>query len=475
MKSKRISRRQFLVSTGIATGATCAWSRLGFAATQAGGRKPNILLILADDLGYGELSCQGPTDVPSPNIDSIAASGVRFTNGYVTCPVCSPTRAGLLTGRYQQRFGHEFNPGSAGAVDVKFGLPLSEKTIAEYLKEEGYATGLVGKWHLGDRPECRPQQRGFDEFFGFLGGAHSYVDSQRDPKNMILRGAEKVNEPEYLTDAFTREALAFIARHKSHPFFLYLAYNAVHGPMEKSVKREERFAAIADEKRRTFATMLTALDEGVGAVLNKLRETGLEQDTLVIFLSDNGGPTQVNTARNTPLSSVKGQVLEGGIRIPYMMQWKGRIPAGNRFEQPINSLDILPTALTAAGGKILRDMKLEGTDLIPFVTGKKTKPPHEALFWRFGEQYAARMGDWKLVKQDETAPRIYNLAADISEQNDLAGKEPKKLKQLQSAYDRWNAQNVEPLWKPRRLAGTAAGQPRPRRQRERPRRARNLR
>ena len=265
-------------------------------------RRPNIVFIVADDLGYADVGVQGLKDVPTPSIDALARSGVRFTSGYVSGPYCSPTRAGLLTKRYQERFGHEFNPGG-GTNHAEIGLSLKEVTIADRLKAAGYKTGLVGKWHLGDAPKFNPIHRGFQEHFGFLGGAHSYTNLVARGLNPIQRGLEPVVEKEYLTDAFTREAVAFIDRHQKEPFFLYLAYNAVHSPLDAHPKYYDRFAGIADPKRRRFATLLAALDDGVGAVREKLRSAGLEEDTLVVFFSDNGGPTGDNTSRNDPLTN----------------------------------------------------------------------------------------------------------------------------------------------------------------------------
>ena len=285
--------------------------------------RPNVVVIVADDLGYGEVVCQGSQDIPTPHIASLASGGVCFTNGYVSCPVCSPTRAGLLTGRYQQRFGHEFNPGPAATAAKTFGLPLTEITLANRLKELGYATGIVGKWHLGYEREVRPTARGFDEFFGFLGGAHSYVNARADRSNPIYRGDEVIGERRYLTNAFGREAAEFIDRHKTQPFFLYLAFNAVHAPLEAGKKYENRFASIENEKRRTFAAMLSALDDNVGVVLDKLAQENLDEQTLVFFISDNGGPTRQTTSKNNPLHGFKAQVWEGGIRVPMMARWKG--------------------------------------------------------------------------------------------------------------------------------------------------------
>ena len=446
-----MNRRHFLKTSAWYLAASGLHLAMPGPARLYAARKPNILLIVADDLGYGELGVQGSKDIPTPNIDSIAKNGVRFTNGYVSCPVCSPTRAGLMTGRYQQRFGHEFNPGPAGQADEVFGLPLTEATLADRLKALGYATGMVGKWHLGYRPEMQPQKRGFDEFFGFLGGAHSYLNAGAGSANPILRGTEVVKETEYLTDAFGREAVSFLEGHKKEPFFLYLPFNAVHNPLEATEKYLARFASIQDPKRRTFAAMLSAADDAVGRVLARLREAKLEQDTLIFFVGDNGGPTRQTSASNHPLGGFKGQVLEGGIRVPFLMQWKGRLPEGKVYEHPVIALDLHPTAVAAAGGSISAGARLDGVNLLPYLKGGRKNPPHDRLFWRFGPQAAIRMGDWKLVMQDDGPPQLYNLAQDVGEKNDLAAQQPDKVKQLKGAYDQWNAQLAVPRW--RRGAG----------------------
>jgi arylsulfatase A-like enzyme len=420
-------------------------------------RKPNVVLIIADDLGYADLGCQGAKDISTPNIDRLAAGGVRFTDGYVSCPVCSPTRAGINTGRYQQRFGHEFNPGPPAQAGETFGLPLTERTIADYFKSAGYATGLVGKWHLGYRPEYTPTKRGYDEFFGFLGGAHSYLESGKGVDG-IFRGTTPVNEKEYLTDALNREAVAFIERHAAEPFFLYLAYNAVHTPNQATDKYLQRFAGIADPLRRTMAAKLAALDDGVGAVLKTLADRGIENDTLIVFISDNGGPTPTNGSRNTPLSGFKGQVWEGGIRVPYLMQFKGRLPAGQIYRQPVISLDILPTALAAAGVPVPADRKLDGVNLLPYLAGQANKPPHEALCWRFGTSWAIRKGEYKLTAQ-KSEPQLFNLAEDIAEKHDLTADKPDIARQLKADWDRWNAQLAAPLWQGRNSNGVQGTQP----------------
>jgi len=413
-------------------------------------RKPNIIVILADDVGYGEFGFQGLNkDIPTPNIDSIAANGVRFTNGYVSGPYCSPTRAGLMTGRYQTRFGHEFN-GGGGAGGKGFGLPLSETTIADRLKALGYATAAIGKWHLGGPPEFLPPKRGFDLFYGTVANTSylnppNFVDSTISPTE--VRPIEDENF--YTTDAYRQRAVDWLAQQKDKPFFLYLPFNAQHAPLQATPKYLERFKTIADEKRRNFAAIMSAMDDAVGAVLAQVRSMEQEENTLIFFFSDNGGPTQQTSSNNGPLRGVKATTSEGGVRIPFCVQWKGKIPAGVTYAKPIIQLDILPTALTAAGGTIESAWKLDGVDLMPFLTGKNSAAPHETLYWRFGEQWAIRKGDWKLVASriDKNVPRLINLAADIGEAKDLAAEQPGKLKELTDAWKAWNAEQVEPLWK----------------------------
>lgn len=453
-----LSRRGFLTAAGSSLAVLAMGSSEGWAQA-AGPRRPNLVVILADDLGYGELGVQGCRDIPTPHIDSIAAGGVRFTDGYVTHPVCAPTRAGFLTGRYQQRFGFEFNPGPEGQASDSFGVPLSERLLPERLRQAGYATGLVGKWHLGFRPELTPTQRGFGEFFGFLGGAHPYLPGRAPRGGDILRGSEPVDEKDYLTDAFAREVVAFIDRHRAEPFFLYLALNAVHGPLESIAKYLDRFPHISDPKRKTFAAMCAAMDDAVGAVLTALRTHGLADNTLVAFFSDNGGPTAQTSSGNGPLRGFKGQVYEGGVRVPFMMQWPGHLPAGSVYRQPVVSLDVHATALAAAGVALPQDAPLDGVDLLPFLTGANTAPPHDRLCWRAGEQGAIRMGDWKLVRGARgggSAWELYNLAEDIGEATDRAAAGPEKVKELQAAWEAWNAQLAVPKWGRSERARTAA-------------------
>jgi arylsulfatase A-like enzyme/acetyl esterase/lipase len=408
-------------------------------------RKPNIVVILADDLGYADLGCQGCKDIPTPNIDILAKNGVRCTSGYSNHPVCSPSRAGLMTGLYPQRFGFEHNSGPEKFADPKFGVPKTVPILAEKLKAAGYATGMVGKWHIGFKEGLRPHERGFDFHFGFLSGAHTYLPGKKDNDPLVRNGKPVDGEKEYLTDAFAREALGFIERSKEKPFFLYVAFNAVHAPLEATSEYEKRFPEIKDAKRKTYAGMLSAMDDAVGKVLGKLRELKLEEDTLIVFYSDNGGPTPQTTSRNDPLRGFKAQMYEGGIRVPFLWQWKGTLPAGKVYDPAVMGFDVHATALAAAGVEVPKDKPLDGVNLLPYLTGKQSGEPHDKLFWRAGQQHAARVGDWKLVSFRGTS-QLFNLKDDIGEKTDLAAKEPAKLKELEGIYSAWDKQMMPPLW-----------------------------
>jgi arylsulfatase A-like enzyme len=410
--------------------------------------KPNVIVFLSDDVGYGEYGFQGAKDIPTPNIDSIAKNGVRFTSGYVAATYCSPCRAGLLTGRYPTRFGHEFNGGGpAGGKD--FGLPLSETTFADRMKKLGYATCAIGKWHLGGPPDHLPMKRGFDEFYGTVANTPflkppNFVDSRVSDKITPV-----TDENFYTTDAYGERAVDWIGKQKDKPFFLYLPFNAQHAPLQAPEKYLKRFPNL-EGNRKIFAAMMSAMDDAVGKVLAKVKEMGQEENTLIVFFSDNGGPTAQTTSNNGPLRGFKAQTSEGGTRIPFCAQWKGRIPAGMTYDYPIQNLDILPTAVVAAGGKIDPDWKLDGVDLMPYLTGKNKMRPHEVLFWRFGPQWAIRKGDWKLVVSnfDKGVARLINLADDIGEKNDLSEKFPDRVKELKAEWEAWSKEQKEPLWQP---------------------------
>jgi len=411
------------------------------AALAAAPGKPNVIIFLSDDVGWAEYGFQGAKDIPTPHIDSIAKNGVRCTQGYVSGPYCSPTRAGLMTGRYQTRFGHEFN-----SVARQSGLALSEKTIADRFKTLGYATIVVGKWHLGEQPPYRPWQRGFDEFYGTLSNTPFYhptnfVDSR------VSKEVQPVEDKEfYTTDKYADRAVEFIDQHKNEPWFLYLPFNAQHAPLQAPQKYLDRFSSIQDEKRKIFAAMMSAMDDAVGRVLDKVRQHGQEENTLIFFLADNGGPTMQTTSNNLPLRGFKSTTWEGGVRVPFVVQWKGKIPAGQTYEQPIIQLDILPTALAAAGATIDPAWRIDGVNLLPFLTKEAADKPHQTLYWRFGEQWAIHHGDWKLVVGRDGGPQpgLYNLAEDISEAKNLAGAKPEKVAELLALYQAWNAEQAPP-------------------------------
>lgn len=409
--------------------------------------RPNIIIFLADDLGYADIGVNGCKDIPTPNIDGLAKNGVRFTDGYAAHPVCSPSRAALMSGMYQHRFGFEHNSGPERYASPDFGLPRDVPTLAEKLNAAGYATGMVGKWHIGFRKGLRPHERGFDHFYGFLSGARSfYPDSPRELDPILRNGEVVKGETEYLTDAFARESVDFIERSKDRPWMLYLAFNAVHSPLEATEKYEARFPHITNRKRKTYAGMLSALDDAVGRVMSKVRDLGLEDNTLVFFYSDNGGPTAETSSRNAPLRGFKGQMFEGGIRVPFVMQWKGKIPAGQTYREPVMGFDCHSTALAAAGVEIEGDKPLDGVNLIPFVTGQQSGSPHTQLLWRAGQQHAVRLGDWKLVSTRVQPPLLFNLKDDIGEQHDLAASQPDKLKELQAAFAVWEKGTQPAKW-----------------------------
>ncbi|MBW2060326.1 MAG: sulfatase [Deltaproteobacteria bacterium] len=443
---------------------------LAFASQDRHARPPNIILLFADDLGYCDTGLYGCDRVPTPHINSIARDGVLFTDGYVTAPVCSPSRAGLLTGRYQQRFGCEFNVGPIRrALRYGVGLPASEITLAHILKKAGYTTGVIGKWHVGAQPQYHPFKRGFDEFFGFIAGQNYYLDPQtpdaqsifilwRDGQpgfarfrqiDPIRRGRDPVEEKEYLTDAFTREAIDYIERHKAEPFFLYLSYNAPHTPLQATRKYYDRFPHIKDERWRIYAAMISAVDDSVGAILGKLKETNLEDNTLIFFLSDNGCALYTQACDNKPLRLGKMYLLDGGTRVPFAMKWPGQVPAGKVYQHPVSSLDVFPTAAAAARVDVPKDRKIDGVNLVPYLRGDKTSPAHDTLFWRNGSLWAVRSGYWKLF-QGACHYWLYNVSQDIGEQKNLASQNPGVVKQLQEAFLSWNAGLKDPLWPSRR-------------------------
>ena len=420
-----------------------------FAATAP---RPNILLIVSDDHGFADVGFHGSKEVPTPHLDRLARGGVIFTNGTVSHPFCSPTRAGLMTGRYQHRFGHEQNP-FYDPNDHREGLPTTEKLLPEFLRAAGYVTGWIGKWHLGAAPEFKPSRRGFTETFGFIGGGHRYQDWTTNAATEYLVPIERndtaVEVKEHLTTVFGREAAAFVKRHPTTPWFLYLAFNAPHTPNEPTPERLARFAAIADPKRRAYVAQVSLLDDAIGETLEALRESGQEERTLVFFFSDNGGPIGPNGSVNTPLRDAKGSVYEGGIHVPFVMRWPAELKAGTRYEAAVSSLDVFATALGVAGAALPPDRGFDSVDLIPYLTGAKAGAPHAALFWRAQRgQWAARSGaeGWKLVRQAGKPDELYRLDVDPGETNDLATKEPARVAALSAEIAAWDRQMIAPVF-----------------------------
>ena len=400
-------------------------------------KSPNIILIIADDLGNKDVGFNGCEDIPTPNIDRIANEGVKFPHGYVTFAVSGPSRAGLMTGRYQERFGFSRTPVFAPS-DPEMGLPKSEQTMAEMLKTAEYRTMLSGKWHLGAHAEAHhPNKRGFDEFFGFLAGGHRYFpedwtfqteydaegNEEHGYRTKLQRNGQVVeNETEYLTDALSREAVNFIKENANQPFFLYLSYNAPHTPLQATDPYLDCFKHITDEKRRTYAAMVSAMDDGIGRVLDQLDELDIAENTMVFFLSDNGGPRNANASDNGILRGGKSTWYEGGIRVPFAMRWPEKIQSGQICDVPVISLDIFSTIVENLGRPATVKNKLDGIDLIPIVTQPGNPAPERTLFWRMydRELYVARNGNgaFKVI----TAPKgneFYNLDEDISERRNL--------------------------------------------------------
>lgn len=414
----------------------------GGAAHHAGGpaAPPNVLLIVADDLGWADVPGFGNEPLEAPALSRLAAEGVTYRSAYTVASVCSPARAALLTGRYPQRFGHENNTGDLERQRQDgIGLPVGVPTLAEALRARGYATGLVGKWHLGANDPFHPLERGFDEFFGFLGGGHDYFVWDDAERGAILRGREVVEGQEYLTDAFAREAAAFLARHAEHPFFLVLAPNAVHPPLQAPEALFPPEDETLDETRRAYRATFAGLDRALGRVLDELDRLALADRTLVVFLSDNGGAEE-SGARNGPFREGKRSLYEGGLRIPLVVRFPGGARAGESVVEAVSALDVSATILAAAGARLREDLDPDGTDLAGPIEGTR------ALFWRRGRSGAVREGRWKLVTRRKLAPELYDLAADPGESNDLAEANPAVVERLATRYAAWEAELVEPLW-----------------------------
>lgn len=427
----------------------------GFAQ-QKPATKPNIIVIVSDDAGYADFGCYGSQSLSTPNIDAIASQGVRFTDAYVSASVCAPSRAGMLTGRYQQRFGFEHNTStqvSPGYVLSDIGMDPAEQTIGNEMQANGYRTIAIGKWHQGDEPKHFPLNRGFNEFYGFTGGARNFFAYKKTPEKETMLYDNKEIVPEskvtYLTDMLTDRAARFIGENKDHPFFMYLAYNAVHTPMNAKKELMERYANIPDSGRRAYAAMMTSLDDGVGKVMASLKQYGLDKNTLVVFINDNGGATS-NSSDNGVLRGMKGSKWEGGIRVAMLMKWPEHIAKGQVYHQPVSALDILPTAIAAGKGTQKGTKKLDGVNLLPYLAVGNKNKPHQALYWRRGIAAAMRTGNWKLirVKESKTVENVllFNLEKDISETTNLSAKYPDQVKKMLASIAQWEKGLDQPHW-----------------------------
>ena len=412
---------------------------------------PNFVIILADDLGYGDCGFTGSQQINTPHIDSLAKDGVVFSQGYVSAPVCAPSRAGLITGRNQAGFGFDNNlpPAPLAQFDPEHsGLPVGVPTLADRLAALGYVNGIVGKWHLGHADHFHPLKRGFHEFWGYLGGGHDYFRVKPDGKGYLCPIICNYKTPQpltYLTDDKGDECVGFIRRHKDKPFFLYASFNAPHGPLQATQEDLELYSHIEEKPRRTYCAMVHRLDVNVGRIVAELEKHGLRENTMVVFLSDNGGPVKrskdgsaAGIRINAPLRGAKGILLEGGIRVPFVVSMPGRIEAGSTFPQPVSSLDLTPTFVNLAGGKVTPRDKLDGVNLMPFLKGLQEGAPHAHMKWRFTISGSWREGDWKLVRLPDRLPMLFNLKEDASELNDLAAAHPERVQKMLKQFGDWD-------------------------------------
>lgn len=456
-------------------------------------RAPNIVLILVDDLGFNDLTFGGGGlaggTVPTPNIDALAHNGATFINGYSGNATCAPSRAAIMTGRFATRFGFEFTPAPpefaetiasfSGDDAVYFAdrakdaphvnamsVPLDEIYIPQMLKERGYHTAMLGKWHLGGTEGSRPEDRGFDEALGFMRGASLFgkkndpniVNSYQDydpidrflwanlPFSVQFNGSENFEPSEYMTDYLSNEAVKVIRANRNRPFFLYLAYNAPHTPLQALKSDYDALSHIEDHTLRTYAAMIVALDRGVGKVMDELRAQGLEENTIVIFTSDNGGANYVGLPDiNQPYRGWKASFFEGGIHVPFFMQWPARIPAGTKLTGRAAHVDIFATAAAAAGAKMPDDRVYDGLDLMRQVEGEDMSERN--LYFRSGHYRTLFKGDWKLQVSERPAKTwLFNLADDPTEQRNLAMDEPEKLAELMAVLKEMDAEQAPPIW-----------------------------
>ncbi|WP_419193786.1 sulfatase-like hydrolase/transferase [Novipirellula herctigrandis] len=434
----------------------CVVSSVAFGA-----RQPNIVLLFSDDAGYADFGFNGSHHFKTPRLDQLAASGVKLNQFYMSAAVCGPSRAGLLTGMYQQRFGFEENnvPGymsHSAATGDDMGLPVEIPTLGNHLQNLGYRTGIFGKWHQGNADRYHPTKRGFDEFVGFRGGARSYFDyDPADPKvaksDLLEFGFGEYREPgTYMTDFLAEQACAFIERNRARPFFAYVAFNAVHTPMNPDPKDAALFPEL-EGKRRQMSQMTLSLDRAVGRIVDQLNKLGLADNTLIVFTNDNGGPTDASSASNWPLSGCKATHLEGGIRVPGIVVWPGKLAADAAYDKPLSSLDLLPTFVEAGGGDASAIQGLDGVDMLPYLTGEKAGRPHQTLYWKKENRGTIRDGDWKMMRFPDRPAELYHIENDPSEQHNLATKNPRLVRELYKKLFAWECTLERPLFMMKRL------------------------
>lgn len=403
--------------------------------------RPNVLIILIDDAGYNDFGFMGSEEIKTPNIDQLASQGTVLTDAHVAATVSSPSRACLITGRYGHRFGYECN-----LEDRTNGLSLDEQTIADVFKANGYRTAAIGKWHLGSLEKYHPNNRGFDYFYGMKAGSRDYFYNEKksdrpgDERNLLFNN-KQVKFDGYLTDNFSDKAVEYI-KESDQPFMMYLAYNAVHTPMQATKEDMDRFKG---HPRQKLAAMTWALDRGVGKVIQGLKESGKFDNTLIFFLSDNGGAT-VNDASNYPLKGFKGNKFEGGHRIPYFVVWNGKVKPGVKFNGLSSSLDIFATAIDAAGISSTKN-NLDGVSLLPYLSGEKSGNPHDKLFWRKMDTRAVRKGNYKLIITHGVDSVLYDMSSDLDEMHNIIKEKPDVYNDLASDLKNWEKDIcTEPLW-----------------------------